>query len=122
MHPHLACPSLASLPAPPCPQKSDFEERLQRLSAQYRIPREGNTTVARVEAAARRVLQGQEVAWHSDILAKVGGWVGQGGWANGQRSAAVWMMSVCDTCGVLDAVAGVAAAGRRAGVEAVLVL
>lgn len=51
---------------------SDFEERLRRLSAAVRVPREGATTLQRVQAQARRVLQGQEVTWHSDILAKVG--------------------------------------------------
>ena len=99
-----ACPALSSpfpwaapacLPAFPCLQKSDFEERLQRLSAQYRIPREGNTTVARVEAAARRVLQGQEVAWHSDILAKVGGWASV-------RSCAAWRGGCLFGCGGSD--------------------
>ena len=72
---HLRYPCLHPHCLPPCPQKSVSEERLQRLSAQYRIPRESSTTVAHVEGAARarRALQGQEVAWPSDILAKVGG-------------------------------------------------
>ncbi|PSC74843.1 DNA-directed RNA polymerase chloroplastic mitochondrial [Micractinium conductrix] len=52
--------------------KADFEERLRRLSVACRVPREGSTTFSKVSAAARRVLQGEEVKWHSDILAKVG--------------------------------------------------
>lgn len=60
---------------PPCPtrppQRTDFETRLRRLAAQYRLPQEGSTSVRRVQDAARRILRGSEASWHPDILAKV---------------------------------------------------
>ncbi|KAL4857485.1 DNA-directed RNA polymerase 2B [Chlorella vulgaris] len=63
--------------------KHDFEDRLRRLAAAVQVPKEGSTTVRRVDAAARRVLQGQEASWHSDILAKIG---------------VVLMKLLCDSC------------------------
>ncbi len=74
---HLPCPNLhcLHLSVPACPQKSDFEDRLRRLAAfAARMPKEGRTDLRRVEAAARRVLQGDEANWKSDIQAKVGAW------------------------------------------------
>ena len=64
-------PAAAPPPPPPDAQRNDFEARLRRLAAAYRIPREGSTSVRRVEEAARRILKGSEVNWHHDILAKV---------------------------------------------------
>lgn len=57
------------------------------MASNYRVPKEGSTTVRRVEAAARRVLQGAEINWHADILAKVGGVSGEVGWEEGEGGA-----------------------------------
>ncbi|KAL4451184.1 hypothetical protein ABPG77_009256 [Micractinium sp. CCAP 211/92] len=53
-------------------QKADFDDRLRKLAAGCKVPKDGSVSVQRVQAMAKRVLQGQEVSWHSDILAKIG--------------------------------------------------
>ncbi len=66
-------------------QKADFDDRLRKLAAGCKVPKDGSVSVQRVQAMAKRVLQGQEVSWHSDILAKVCGRKGGDGVATAQR-------------------------------------
>jgi hypothetical protein len=62
---------------------------MRQLSVAAGVPKEGSATVRRVDATARRVLQGREANWHPDIVAKVGAAAGVGGSQLGGRRGAV---------------------------------